>query len=120
VSAPGTFEETRGRLESELREVNAELNDLKGQKTAAERSLEESENLLEEGICPTCEREIEDESHLDIEDQQSHVDELNDHISELTQKKTELEDELEVVEQRCEDAETPVRTNSHWKIRSGQ
>jgi len=52
------------------------------------------------------EREIEDESHLDIEDQQSHVDELNDHISELTQKKTELEDELEVVEQRCEDAET--------------
>jgi len=61
---------------------------------------------FEEGICPTCEREIEDESHLDIEDQQSHVDELNDHISELTQKKTELEDELEVVEQRCEDAET--------------
>jgi len=100
--------------------VNAELNDLKGQKTAAERSLEESENLLEEGICPTCEREIEDESHLDIEDQQSHVDELNDHISELTQKKPNWKMSWRLLNSGAKMPRHSVRTNSHWKIRSGQ
>ena len=98
----------RESVQTELEDLREEIQDTVASLTSARDSVEEAEELLEQGNCPECGQPIEDSPHVDtLEEDRERVQELSAKLGELNGEKSELQDELETAESLVE-AETRV------------
>ena len=87
-------------LEDEREECRSSLADVTAKLDAVEASIEEGEELLEQGKCPECGQPVEDSPHVDV------LEKRRAERDDLETKQAELEDDLESATERLERAET--------------
>jgi len=102
-AAMGEAESYRAAVREELETVREEIQTTAGKLTSARDSVDEAEELLEEGHCPECGQPVEDSPHVDsLEADRERVEALAGELGRLNGKKADLEDDLDTAESLVE------------------
>ncbi len=101
--AMGEGDAHREELRVELDDVQDEIEETVEKLGSARNSVEEAEELLEEGNCPECGQPVEDSPHVDtLEADRERVEELSAELGRLNGRKSELKAEIEDAESLVE------------------